>query len=410
MTSDESGLPPVEGAEGSGEAALEKGPFLGEWDRRTLFKSAALGTAAAAMYTGGRMAFGPLTAYADNLSALNCTANDVRIVGPGIILNEPCVCQTTFNAQVQFRVINNTGTTRYCVTVHFCPGALPGGGTFDPGDILIGDIPPKSDANYTVTIPNYPCGSGLVCFGAAGPEADGGFPKGAACPAGECCTTISWDVNTGCPSRVISSKCRHQQVCIQGRGATTIACPNNDCAVPCGGSTTLTVCTSEPTSEGPFIFELYTSDDVLVARFPTSGTTTDKCHAFTVSPTANTTYYGRVISTQDTPDCVKDSGEVTVTVTTITVTLDVAGEESCGSGNLTFTASTGNTGCTYEFKVDGTTVQNTTSNTYSYSADPDSTCHRVTVKATCSGCESNEAGINVSQCVTTTTGCTLPTT
>ena len=52
MSSEESGPPPVEGPEGSGEMAIEKGPFGGEWDRRTLFKGAALGTAAAAMYDG----------------------------------------------------------------------------------------------------------------------------------------------------------------------------------------------------------------------------------------------------------------------------------------------------------------------------------------------------------------------
>src|SRR5215213_11099939 len=202
-----------------------------QWNRRTFFKAAALGTAAAAMYEGGRAVFSPVVAYADNLSGLNCTANDVRIIGPGQIINEPCACTGSFNAQVRFRVVNNTGTTRYCVTVHFCPGPLPGGGNFDPGDVLIGDIPPKSDAFYTVTIPNYPCGTGLVCFGACGPgtDADTGqpdcsFPKGTACPPGQCCSTISWDVNPGCPNRIISSKCRHQQVCIQGRGGVTLDC------------------------------------------------------------------------------------------------------------------------------------------------------------------------------------------
>src|SRR6266498_5902888 len=108
-------------------------------NRRTFLAAAALASAAAApvQKTGSGLSgvrVGPLPAFADNLSGLNCTANDVRIVGPGIILNEPCDCTGTFNAQVQFRVINNTGTTRYCVKVHFCPGT----NGFDPGDILIG--------------------------------------------------------------------------------------------------------------------------------------------------------------------------------------------------------------------------------------------------------------------------------
>ena len=49
------------------------------------------------------MAFGPLTAFADNLSGLNCTANDVRILGAGPDLNEPCTCSGTFTADVRFR-------------------------------------------------------------------------------------------------------------------------------------------------------------------------------------------------------------------------------------------------------------------------------------------------------------------
>ena len=311
MSSEESGPPPVEGPQGSGEMAIEKGPFGGEWDRRSLFKGAALGTAAAAMYAGGRMAFGPLTAFADNLSGLKCTANDVRIPAPGQILNEPCTCSGTFHAQVSFPIVNNTGTSRYCVTMHLCAGVDEDGNDVVPAqDIIVGTIPPNFDGTKTVTIPNYPCGSGLVCFGATGPEADGGFPKGAACPAGQCCTTVSWNVvaNDPCPDPggVIKSKCRHQRICIQGRGETTIACPNNNCAVACGSSVGLTVCTTEPSSEGPFIFELR-SGSTLVERFPTTGTTTATCHTFTVSPTADTTYFGRVISTQDDPDCVKDS-------------------------------------------------------------------------------------------------------
>jgi hypothetical protein len=296
------------------------------------------------------------------------------------------------------------------VTVHFCPGALPGGGTFDPGDVLIGDIPPKSDAFYTVTIPNYPCGSGLVCFGACGTgtDPDTGLPdcsfaKGEACPAGQCCTTISWDVNPGCPNRVISSKCRHQQVCIQGRGRTTLDCDVNatgvqtNCPVECGATRTLRLCTTEAASFGPFVFTL------------TGGGTTQTftgagpCHDFTVGPITDTTTFTGTVKSND--GCEK-SASVTLTTTPITVTLDVAGEEACNSGNLTFTASTGKTGCTFAWKVDGATVPGVTGDTFNYPADPDGTCHSISVQATCGGCVSNTASITVSQCVTTTTGCT----
>jgi hypothetical protein len=410
MASDESDVGPPEGHEALGET-VQGLPFGTASSRRTFFKSAALGTAAAAMYTGGRMAFGPLTAYADNLSSLNCTANDVRIVGPGQIINEPCNCSGTFNAQVRFRVVNNTGTTRYCVKVHFCPGPLPGGGNFDPGDVLIGDIPAKSDAFYTVTIPNYPCGAGLVCFGACGTgtDPDTGLPdcsfaKGEACPTGACCTTISWDVNPGCPTRVISSKCRHQQVCIQGRGRTTLDCDTSatgvqtSCPVECGATTTVRLCTTEAASFGPFTFVLHVPgqpDQTFTGAGP--------CHDFTVGPiTDTTTITGDVTSN----DGCKKSASVTLTTSPITVTLGVSGGATCNSGNLTFTASTGKTGCTYQFKVDGTVVQNTTANTYSYPADPDGVCHTVSVQATCGGCVSNTASQTVSQCVTTTTPCT----
>ena len=98
------------------------------------------------------------------------------------------------------------------------------------------------------------------------------------------------------------------------------------------------MCTTEPSSEGPFIFELR-SGSTLVERFPTTGTTTDTCHTFTVSPTADTTYFGRVISTQDDPDCVKDSPEVLVTVEDITPEIAVGGGGACNTGALTLTAT-----------------------------------------------------------------------
>jgi hypothetical protein len=407
MSSEESGKNPFERVDELPETPDDAGVLRTGWDRRTFLKAAALGTAAAA--TGAAL-IKPLSAYADNLSSLNCTANDVRIIGPGQIINEPCNCTGVFNAQVRFRVINNTGTTRYCVTVHFCPGPLPGGGTFDPGDVLIGDIPPKSDAFYTVTIPNYPCGAGLVCFGACGTgtdpdtgQPDCSFAKGEACPAGACCTTISWDVNPGCPTRVISSKCRHQQVCIQGRGRATLDCDTSaagvqtNCPVECGASTTLRLCTTEAASFGPFVFTLTGGGTTQTV------TSAGPCVDFTVGPITDTTQFTGTVRSND--GCEK-TASVTLTTTPITVALDVSGEEACGSGNLRFTASTGRTGCTYNFKVDGTSVPNTESNTYDYPADPDSTCHRVSVVATCGGCASNEASITVSQCVTTTTGCT----
>jgi hypothetical protein len=392
------------GTPGAMEAAIETDSF--GTNRRNFFKSAALGSAAAAMYSTGTM-FSPLAAYADNLSALNCTANDVRIPGPAQILNEPCNCTGSFNAQVQFRVVNNTGTKRYCVTVHFCPVTLPNGSIYDPGDVVIGDVPAKSDALYTVAIPNYPCGSGLLCFGAVGPEEDGGFPKGAACPSGECCTTVSWDVNPGCPTRVLSSKCRHQQVCIQGRGATTLDCNTTvdgvqtSCAVGCGGTGTLRACTSNPAGLGPFTYTLTAPGQTTQTYGPTS----DSCHNFSVGPiTATTTY---TVSIKDKDNCAK-TATATLTVTPLTVSLGVSGDGSCNSGNLTFTVTPATAGCSYEFFVDDVSVQNSQSNTYAYPADPDGQCHKVSAVKTCgtgaAACPSSPEVKHVTQCVTSTVG------
>src|SRR5919199_302118 len=70
---------------------------------------------------GTDLHLGPLSALAvvnddAGLSLLQCTANDVRVVGPGVILNEPCDCPTgKFDAQVRFTVENNAASPRYCV-------------------------------------------------------------------------------------------------------------------------------------------------------------------------------------------------------------------------------------------------------------------------------------------------------
>lgn len=357
--------------------------------RRTFLAAAALGAAAAGFFskTGeglSSLGLGPVTAFADNLSGLNCTANDVRIIGPGIIVNEACDCNGTFTARVKFRINNNTGTTRYCVKVHFCPGALPGGGTFAPGDILIGDIP-SGEADYFVDIPNYPCGAGNVCFGAAGPDPDGGFPKGAACPAGQCCTTITWDVNPGCPTKQIGSKCRHQQVCIQGRGAT-ITCADTSCAPTCGGTSHLKVCATGGNATKTFTLG------------GTSQTTTG-CATFTVTTTATTTY-SAIVNFGD--GCTKTVSTV-ISVTPATASISASAPTSCtaaSSSNLTFTA-TPSTG-TFTWLVDSTT-QTVTGSTFTYTANPDGVTHTVGCSmVTTSGCAATASNKLVYQCVTST--------
>src|SRR5215207_4551087 len=262
MSSDESGLPAVPGPEGSGEAAVEKGPFGGEWDRRTLFKGAALGTAAAAMATGGRMAFGPLTAFANDLSDLPCTANDVQIIGTGIVVNEPCECTGTFTAEVQFTVRNITSTGRYCISVHLSDGRDILLFAADGTSTAFGKAQGEDfrDTIMTGTLENFPCGAGLVCFGQPG------VTRGKCDPG--TCSTVAWSTSPGfatCTSpdpTPPGGQCRHQQICIQGRGTTTLDCnpstPGVDesCPVQCGATTTVRLCTTSDASLGPFTFTL----------------------------------------------------------------------------------------------------------------------------------------------------------
>jgi hypothetical protein len=411
--SDEVGSNPEQPIEGPAEEIVPASEVISSeddarslWNRRTLFKSAALGAAAAAMYEGGRAVFSPLVAYANDLSTLPCTANDVEIIGTGIVVNEPCVCTGTFDAQVVFRVRNNTSTGRYCISVHLSDGRdillfAPDGTSTAFGKAQGEDF---RDTIMTGTLANFPCGAGLVCFGQPG-EIRGKCDPGT-------CSTVAWSTSpnqANCMSpdpTPPGGQCRHQRICIQGRGATTIACPAAGCDLPCGGSIGLTVCTTEAAAFGPFIFQLV-SGGVVVQSF---GPTTDTCHTFTVSPTSDTTYLGRVISTADDPDCVHDSAAVTVRVTSVTVTLGVSGNVGCTLGNLRFTATLGTActdpaGATFAFSVDGNVVQTGPSNTYDYPADPDTVCHTVSVVATCGACVSKAASRTVSQCVQTTVDC-----
>lgn len=363
------------------------------WARRTVLKAAALGAAAAALVskTPGGLRLGPLPAAADDLSTFQCTAGDVEIIGAGQIINEPCSCNGTFNAQVSFTVRNNAASDRGCITLHLVPNAaFP-----TQVDVLLqGSIAGKTTQTMTGTIQNYPCGAGLQCFGSA--SGDGRRR----CEPGEC-STVSWTVpgqDTCPPDKQISSKCRHQQICIQGRGNTTVDCDlstqggQSNCSVPCGGKATVRVCTTNPAILGPFTFTLGAQS---------FGPTTDKCHDFTVlSITQNTTLTATVT---DKDGCAK-SASVTLTTTPITVKItDVTGDESCGNGNLTIKAeASGSGGCSFEWKIGNAVVSGQTTDTLSYTANPDSSPHTVSVKATCGGCTSGSDSITISQCITTT--------
>jgi hypothetical protein len=394
----------------------DDGALGSPWNRRTFLKAAALGTAAAALWQKGPgFNLGPAAAYADDLSGLNCTANDVRIVGPGIILNEPCSCSGTFNAQVQFHVINNTGTNRYCVTTHFCAGRNAAGQIIVPAqDVVFGDIPANFDGNVTVNIPNYPCNSGLVCFGAAGSGEDGGFAKGEDCPAGQCCTTITWNVKASdpCPdtTRQISSKCRHQQVCIQGFGITA-ACAdascntrnltNGCCSVGCGQSLRVkltsvgqsgTPCANPPTFSvkrpGESSFTNVTlSGGCYVDTSPVQGTYTFRatdCHNCFREATLAVCVESLTapVITASAPDC---SGNVTVSFTSgcpqtgVTFTLQSA--SSCASTTWTDVGTITNCSRSIQLTQGATTALRVKASNGTAACDVFSNCIPVAVPA-----------------------------
>jgi hypothetical protein len=310
-------------------------------NRRTFLAAAALGSAAAAMVnrvgpglSGIRL--GPLPAFADDLSQFQCTANDVRITGTGQVINEPCTCTGTFTATVQFTVENNAASARNCITLHLCAA-----GTVPAQDVILqGTIEGKTTQVMTGEIQNFPCGGGLVCFGAAGQDDRG------RCDPGVCCSTVSWGVpgqDTCPPDKVIPSKCRHQQICVQGRGVTTLDCDTStaglqtNCAVTCGSTTTLQLCTTNASSLGPFTFTL---------DGQSFGPTTDTCHTFTVGPiTATTSFIGTVT---DASGCAK-SASVTLTTTPVTAPVASVGTPNC-AGAVTFTVTNCDTSLTYTFQ------------------------------------------------------------
>jgi hypothetical protein len=312
--------------------------------RRTFLKAAALGAAAAAVVGrsgSGSLRLGSSSVYAHDISTFQCTSNDVRIPTAGQIINEPCDCTGTFNAIVQFTVTNNAASARNCITLHLCPVTLPNGTIFNPGDVLLdGIIAGKTTKTMTGTINNYPCGSGLLCFGVAVPDGRG------RCDAGTCCSTVTWGVpgqDTCPPDHLISSKCRHQQICIQGRGATTLDCDTSltgvqdNCAIECGTNATLRACTTNAAGLGPFTYVL--SDG------QTFGPTTETCHDFVVGPITDTATYTVTITDKD--GCAK-SDSVTLTTSAVDTPLLSAGAADC-EGDVTLTVTNCDPALTYTY-------------------------------------------------------------
>ena len=430
MNSDGPDVSPNEEAEAAMEAE-EEGVLGTPWTRRTFLKAAALGTVAAAVFNKGPGAsFGPAAAWANDLSNSPCTAQDTFLVGSGLVVNEPCVCTGTFNAVVAFELHNGTGTNRYCLALH-----IPAGSGIPAGDYILNT---EDDGSGTSTLPpgthtmfgffpNFPCNTGgtAVCVGPLDSSGNPTVVRGK-CDAGTC-ATLAWSTSpnaAGCTTADQSppgGQCRHQGICIQGFGITATCADgscnarsltNNCCSVNCGASLNVkitvsgqsgTPCASPPTVSvkrpGATTFTNVTlnSSGCYVDSSPVQGTYTFRatdCHG-----------------------CTRDT-TLAVCVAQPTIGAPSLVANPC-DGKAKFRAGTvtgGTAPFTFKFSLDGgADVNGTGTNGDEFVYSPslvsgglDTSCHSLVAKVTdANGCTATSSATTFSQCVSTTTGCTV---
>jgi hypothetical protein len=380
--------------------------------RRTFLKAAALGTAAAAVLNttnGGGFSFGPLSAFANDLSGLPCTANDVNILGSGVILNEPCSCASgTFNAMVRFTVLNNAGAGRYCISLHLVDATLPNGTVVQGQDVVLlaadgtSTAPGKSTTQMTGTISNFPCNTGgsLVCFGTPNE------PTSGKCAAGAC-STIAWTTSSngancsGADPSPPGGQCRHQQVCVQGFGAS-LSCTAG-CTPTCGGTSTLHGCVGAGSSQLPITLTLNGDDGSSQTVTITTLSSGSACHDFTVTVTKNTTY---TLTAKDKNNCTR-TATTSLNASSLAQPSITGGTPDC-AGNTTFTATPG--AADYKWSVDGgAPVDTGSTNTFTTKLSL-GTSHTVSVTvANSAGCTaSNSAMATVNPAVTASASAGTP--
>jgi hypothetical protein len=383
MSTDES-LDPVEETSESA-TPIQSANSQSGFSRRTFLKAAALGTAAAALLNRdalGNLDFGASSAFADDLSNLGCTANDVQLLGTGKVINEPCTCSagSSFTAQVVFTIFNNASSARNCVELHLCPatatitvGSTTTTSTFaNTGFVaLTSSIAGKTTATVTASVP-WVCGAGVVCFGTPPIPGGGGNPT---CPPGACCTVITWRIpgeSTNCSTAIkfIKSKCGMQSVCIVGR-SNGLTCTGN-CGTGCGGVSTLVA--SQTGGTGPYTFCLSPGNQVCQTD---SSSSVGATVSFTVTTTETTTY--TVVETNGTGTAVCAVTEsLTLTATPLgTLTVTAPSTADCsGAFCVTATVSGADKYC---FSVGTTTLCSTTTNVNCYTVRPGLTSQIVTI-------------------------------
>jgi hypothetical protein len=299
---------PNEPREASGDPGVEA-ILKANIGRRTFLAAAALGAAAAGFLNKSGeglsgLGLGPLSAFADgDTSNFGCEAQDVRLVGDLQVVGEPCDCSVGARETVvaQAVVTNNANSTRYCITAHLPAQTITVGtvvATVGGGDILLASsLTGNATTTVNVTVTNWLCGAGRVCFGNPTPVGQNGKTD---CPTAPC-AAISWQVpsdkNLNCSTLthadIQKSKCHWQQICIVGRGAE-FTCLDG-CTPQCGGTSTLKVCASGGGATKKF---------VLGTQTQTVSSTGTACATFSVTTTATTTYTATV-DFGETPACVK---------------------------------------------------------------------------------------------------------
>ncbi len=313
------------------------------WSRRTFLRAAALGAAVTGAMLidkdrAGRLHLGGAAALANDLSDYPCTANDID-VGTGTVVNEPCACTNTFNAQVAFPVTNRTSALRYCVTLH-----LPGGFGVPSQDVVLSTqsgsttVPSNSTVMMFGQVVGFPCNptGGVVCIGQPGTI------RGK-CDPGTCATiAFNTSAQSPCPDdSPPGGQCRHQQVCIQAFGAS-LTCVDNctnrnptNCNVGCGQTLSLLATASgasQGATAGTYSFNVTRPDGTHVTGSPITGTS-PRC--FTDATPQQGTY---TLTVGDSAGCVR-TATTSVSVQTVSPpTLTQQGTPDC-NGNTTFTAS-----------------------------------------------------------------------
>ena len=203
--------------------------------RRRFLQATALGTAAATFLNkgvDGLLHVGPMIALANDLSENPCTAGDVEIVGNGIVINEPCVCTPggTFSAQVQFTVRNNTSqaaTALRCTWFQMARCSQRRRTSFCVMPMAAARHSARTRVrrlSTTQSMLRHHSDFPLVRMSLFRLSRSGAWQVRA-----NTCTTIAWNTSPGAAGCTTvdqsppGGQCRHQQVCIQGFGAT-LAC------------------------------------------------------------------------------------------------------------------------------------------------------------------------------------------